>query len=196
MMRSATLIVFPCLFAAVLGLVAFGPVAVAADDAETQPLAERVKTRVANELPILGHRNWIVVADSAYPSQAREGIKTVYVGGDQLTVIGAVLEVLDTARHVQPKIYTDAELAHVPEADAPGIGQYRTRLAAMLGDRRPTAKPHIEIIEQLDETAKTFHVLLLKTDLTLPYTTVFMELDCGYWSEEKEARLRAALETK
>jgi hypothetical protein len=35
---------------------------------------------------------------------------------------------------------------------------------------------------------------VLKTNMTLPYTSVFIELDCGYWSPEAEARLRAAME--
>jgi hypothetical protein len=36
-------------------------------------------------------------------------------------------------------------------------------------------------------------VLILKTDLTLPYTSVFIELDCGYWGPEKEQALRAMM---
>jgi len=30
-----------------------------------------------DRLPLLGHRNWIVVADSAYPWQASAGIETI-----------------------------------------------------------------------------------------------------------------------
>lgn len=37
-------------------------------------------------------------------------------------------------------------------------------------------------------------ILVIKTDMTVPYTSVFVQLDCGYWSPEKEARLRRALE--
>ena len=39
----------------------------------------------------------------------------------------------------------------------------------------------------------TFRVLIIKTDMTLPYTSVFCELDCGYWSAAAEQRLREAL---
>ena len=28
-------------------------------------------------LPLFGHRNWIVVADAAYPAQCRPGIETI-----------------------------------------------------------------------------------------------------------------------
>jgi hypothetical protein len=31
---------------------------------------------------------------------------------------------------------------------------------------------------------------MVKTNLTLPYTSVFMELDCGYWKPESEAKMR------
>jgi len=152
---------------------------------------ERILKQV---LPKFGHRNWIVVADSAYPSQARQGITTVYVGGDQVAAVRAVLEAADAAKHVQPIIHVDAELEHVPDADAPGIDAYRRDLARLLGDRQRHSEPHEKIIEKLDQAAETFHVLIFKTDMTLPYTTVFLELDCGYWGAEKEARLRAATE--
>ena len=35
-------------------------------------------------LPLYGHRNWIVVADSAYPAQSKPGIETVVSGAGQL----------------------------------------------------------------------------------------------------------------
>ena len=53
--------------------------------------------------------------------------------------------------------------------------------------------PHEEIIALLDEAGRTFRIVLLKTTLALPYTSVFVRLDCGYWSAEAEAALRAAI---
>jgi hypothetical protein len=29
--------------------------------------------------------------------------------------------------------------------------------------------------------------------MTIPYTSVFFELDCGYWNAEAEVRLRQAM---
>ncbi len=52
---------------------------------------------------------------------------------------------------------------------------------------------HEQIIARLDQAAQVFRVLIIKTDLTIPYTTVFFELDCGYWSAEAEQRLRQAI---
>ena len=53
--------------------------------------------------------------------------------------------------------------------------------------------PHEQIIGKLDEAGKTFKVLLIKTPLTLPYTSVFFQLECGYWNAAAEKELRDAL---
>ena len=46
---------------------------------------------------------------------------------------------------------------------------------------------------QLDQAAKTFHVLIIKTNMTLPYTSVFLQLSASYWGDEEEQRLRQAI---
>jgi hypothetical protein len=153
------------------------------------------KDRLAKELPLLGHRNWIVVADSAYPAQTRAGIETIYAGGDHFEAVRAVLEAVDAARHVEAVPLVDAELRAVAESDAPGVAAFRQKLGRLLEGRPVKTMPHEEIIRQLDEAARLFRVLIIKTDMTVPYTTVFLQLECGYWSPEKEARLRQALES-
>ena len=151
------------------------------------------REKIDAQVPLLGHRNWIVIADSAYPWQTAPGIETVATNANQVEVIRAVLRVLHHAEHVRPTIYTDAELPHVPEADAKGITLYREELAKVLEGRAVQSLPHEQIIAKLDEAGKTFHVLLLKTTLTIPYTSVFLQLDCGYWNADAEKRLRDAL---
>lgn len=146
------------------------------------------------QLPLLGHRNWIVVADSAYPAQTSPGIKTIYVGGEQLDAVNKVLAAIGKVKHVRGTVLLDAELPHVPEKFAKGITDYRTGLKKALKGQKVTSLPHEKIIEQLDKAGQTYHVLLLKTDLTLPYTSVFIRLDCGYWSDEAEEQLRSAIE--
>ena len=83
--------------------------------------------------------------------------------------------------------------AKIPEADAPGIDKCRKDLAAILQGAQVKSAPHMEIIKRLDESSKLFNVTILKTDEILPYTSVFLELDCGYWDGDKETRLRASL---
>jgi hypothetical protein len=41
-----------------------------------------------------------------------------------------------------------------------------------------------------------FSILIIKSTMTIPYTSVFIELDCGYWDGEREATLRAAIQTE
>lgn len=151
------------------------------------------KARLKAELPLLGHRNWIVVADAAYPLQTAPGIETRYVDAEQLDVVRAVLSALAAAKHVQPVIYTDAELKYVPEAAAPGIGAYRDALGKLLAGRAVQSQLHERIIGQLDEAGLTFKVLILKTRHRQPYTSVFFQLDCGYWSPDAEKELRHAM---
>jgi len=148
------------------------------------------QAKLAEKLPVMGHRNWIVVADSAYPAQSRAGIETIATGKEQIETVKAVLKAMDDTHHVRPIIYLDRELQSVSEADAPGIGAYRRGLEMLLQERVVNSIPHEELIAKLDEAAKTFRVLILKTNSTLPYTSVFLELDCGYWSSEAEKRLR------
>jgi hypothetical protein len=52
---------------------------------------------------------------------------------------------------------------------------------------------HEELISMLDRASQTFSVTVIKTNMTIPYTTVFFELDCAYWNGDSEKRLRAAM---
>jgi D-ribose pyranose/furanose isomerase RbsD len=152
------------------------------------------KKQLQQQLPLLGHRNWIVVADSAYPLQTAPGIETIYVEADQLEVVKGVLAELAKTKHVKPTIYTDAELKHVAETNAPGITAYREGLGKVLTNQPVQVLPHEQIIGKLDEAGKTFKVLLIKTPLTKPYTSVFFQLECGYWNAEAEKQLRKAMQ--
>ena len=144
-------------------------------------------------LPVYGHRNWIVVADSAYPQQSNEGIETIVSGADQVDVLKDVLAALASSKHVRPIIYTDRELQFLPETDAPGVTEYRRQLAALVGDQKINVLPHEQIIKRLGEVSQSFRVLIIKTNMTVPYTSVFLQLDCAYWNADAEARLRATL---
>jgi len=148
---------------------------------------------LAERLPAYGHRNWIVVADSAYPAQARDGIETIVADADQLHVLEVVLEALAKSKHVTPIIHTDQELNYLDDAQVAGVEAYRERLAVMFKDKTVEALPHEKIIERLDEVSRTFRVLIIKTNMTVPYSTVFLQLDCAYWGPDAEKGLRAKM---
>jgi L-fucose mutarotase/ribose pyranase (RbsD/FucU family) len=162
----------------------------------TPPPAPDWRAEVKAKLPAFGHRNWIVVADSAYPSQSREGITTIVTGQSQTETLKDVMQLIGECKHVKPLIYEDKELEYVSEDDAKGVLAYRMELKSILKDASVNSEPHESIIAKLDESAKTFNVIILKTDMTLPYTSVFINLDCAYWDDDKQARLKKAMTKK
>jgi L-fucose mutarotase/ribose pyranase (RbsD/FucU family) len=151
------------------------------------------KTVLDSKLRLFGHRNWIVIADAAYPAQSAPGITTILAAGEHVDVVRTVIEAIAAAKHLKTNIYADRELELVIEPDAPGIERLREKLTGVVRWSDVRSIPHEEIIRKLDEAARRFEVLILKTGLTIPYTSVFLELDCGYWSAEAEARLRRAV---
>ena len=151
------------------------------------------RTRLADAMPLLGHRNWILVVDSAYPLQTSPGIETIETNVGQIEVVRAVLAAINRSPQVRPVVLMDAELPFVTDEDAPGVTTYRSEVMPMLQDYSVEQRPHEKIIADLDEAGKTFHVLVLKTNMTIPYTSVFIRLDCKYWSADQEKRLRAKM---
>ncbi len=144
-------------------------------------------------LSLFGHRNWVVIADSAYPAQSRPGIETIASGAGQIEVARTVSGAIAASKHVRANVYLDQELQFVAERDAPGVSRYRTQLAELLKSAKTATLPHEQIIAKLDQTAQTFRVLIIKTELTIPYTSIFFELDCSYWSADAEQRLRQSM---
>ncbi len=156
-------------------------------------LAPLWEAKFLADLPALGHRNWIVVADAAFPLQISPGMEVVVSNEDHFAVLEKVLKALSQAKHVRPKVYLDKELDYVPEALAPGMDACRKRLKDALAGLDPKPVLHEELIARMDQVARTFKILMIKTNLTQPYTTVFMELDCGYWGPDAEAKMRALM---
>jgi D-ribose pyranose/furanose isomerase RbsD len=151
------------------------------------------EVRLNEALPFLGHRNWIVIADSAYPLQSREGIETIIANTDQVRVLRHVLAVLDNSKHVRPIVYLDKELSFLNDDAVLGIGPYKASVEDLTRNREAHSLPHEEIIHMLDEAGQTFHVLIIKTNMVMPYTSVFLQLDCAYWGPDAEKKLRAAM---
>jgi hypothetical protein len=154
------------------------------------------KKLLAQRLPLLGHRNWIGVVDAAYPWQTAPGLETVATGAAHLVVLKTVLDAVHRTAHVRALVRLDAELSVLSEDAAPGVDSLRQKMNTLLTGADVETIPHEKIIARLDAAARLFHVLLFKTTLTLPYTSVFLELDCGYWSSASEKVLRTALSHK
>lgn len=148
------------------------------------------KSEVAAELPLLGHRNWILVVDSAYPLEVSPGIQTIETGAPQLAVARFVLDDIEQSVHVTPDIYMDAELPFVSDQDAPDTSAYRRAAQDLLHNYQIISEPHEKLLARIADAGNTFHILVLKTNGTVPYSSIFIRLDCKYWTNDAEQRLR------
>lgn len=151
------------------------------------------QAKVAQVLPLLGHRNWILIVDSAYPLQSSPGIETIDTHAPLTLVLRVVLGEIENSEHVRPDISMDAELPFVADHDAPGVEQYRANIADLLHAYPVQSLPHGQLIDTVDRDSRTFQVLVLKTNSTIPYSSVFIHLKARYWSDEAEARTRARM---
>jgi hypothetical protein len=157
------------------------------------PSAPTWRDKVDQSLPLLGHRNWILIVDSAYPLQSSAGVETIETDASQMEVAHYLLSAVHHSIHVRSEIMMDAELPFVPEQDAPGVTAYRAEIAKLLAGAPIDSVPHEQLIARVDEAGKTMRVLILKTRMTVPYSSLFIRLNCKYWSDDAEKRMRAAM---
>ncbi|TQO39588.1 RbsD/FucU transport protein family protein [Arenibacter algicola] len=152
------------------------------------------RIEVEQKLKEYGHRNWIVVADAAYPKQSNPAIETITIDTDQLEAVAYISELIERSTHVDANIFVDKEMTFVAEKNATGIETYRNSLDSLLNGSPVKRMLHEDIIKELDKSAELFHILILKTNMTIPYTSVFFQLECGYWNAQSEGALRSAME--
>jgi D-ribose pyranose/furanose isomerase RbsD len=151
------------------------------------------KALVQSRLPLYGHRNWIVVADSAFPVYAAPGIETIVVKEDLPSVLRYVASSISSSHHVRATVFLDQELQFIDERDYPGVSQLRKQIMAPFSKGQVSSIPHTEVMTRIDEAGKTFRILFIKTTATIPYTSVYMRLDCGYMSDDVERKIRTAM---
>ena len=152
------------------------------------------KTLLAQRLTTYGHRNWIIVADSAFPAYSEAGIETIVVDQDLPSVLDYVVNAISSSKHVRATAFLDQELQFVREDDYPGVMQLRQRIKGALNKATVSTIPHSEVLSKIDAAGKTFRILFIKTNATVPYTSVYMRLDCGYMTDEVERRIREDVE--
>ena len=150
------------------------------------------KSALDKKLPLLGHRNWILVVDKAFPLQTGEGIEVIYTGEKLLPVLSRVLSEIEKADHIKPTVYTDKELNYLNNDLVEGIEKYKDSLKQTLPDNTQSML-HDSVFTKIKEASQLFHTLVLKTDQTMAYSSVFIELGCDYWPAEKENILRSKM---
>ncbi|PSL47825.1 hypothetical protein CLV51_102685 [Chitinophaga niastensis] len=159
---------------------------------ESKPMAAMSTTAWQSQLdsllPLLGHRNWIIVADKAFPLQSATGMVYINTNASLPEVVDYTIKKLGAGTHVSPILYTDKELAYIPGAE-----HYRDTLQSIFKGYNVQSLLHDSVFAKMDKTASLFKVVVLKTNTTIAYSSVFINLDCKYWSAAKEQQLRAAM---
>jgi hypothetical protein len=145
------------------------------------------------QLQLSGHRNWILVVDKAFPQQP--GMHIINTNEKLLPVLESVLKKISASTHVKPIIYNDAELQFITDSLAPGAEAYKVQLEKVLNGAVAQPLLHDTVFVRMDKAAKLFSITVLKTEEVIPYSSVFLELDCAYWGGEKEKQLRELMKS-
>ena len=146
--------------------------------------------RFKDLIPMLGHRNWILVVDGAYPLQSSAAMEVISTGDTLPSVLGEVMNEIGSAKHIRPIIYKDIELDVLSDELCPGVDQLKIEIHDKLAGFSVQDILHDDVFSKLDKASQLFSILVLKTDCCIPYSSIFIELDCGYWSANQEAQLR------
>lgn len=153
------------------------------------------KEKLNEILPLLGHRNWILIVDKSFPLQSTVGTISLNTGDPLTEVLTYTLSRIAATSHVKPIIYMDRELEYMTENLSAGAEELKARMEMIFRQAgyKPDTIPHEEVFGRLEAASKLFQVVILKTECRIPYTSVFLELDCGYWDSDRETTLRAMM---
>jgi hypothetical protein len=105
-----------------------------------------------------------------------------------------VLQAIDQTQHVKPNIYLTRELRSMSNDAAPGIDELRAKLKESLHEMETTSLEQESLMTLLADANRSFDVLIIRTTSALPYSSVFIELQPGYWDAEAEQKLRERME--
>ena len=148
------------------------------------------QSQFTSHLPRLGHRNWIVVADAAYPEQSAPGVTVIVADSPLDEALRFVLTTIQEAGHVTPKVLLDRELGFLTDDLCPGVNALRASIKFEIGQLPTSEAPHEIVLEKLNMEGANYSVFVIKTNSMIPYTSVFLQLECGYWNADREKLLR------
>lgn len=145
---------------------------------------------IDNEVAALGASNWIIVTDASFPTPAQAGAHTIVSPVSLPQTLEQILQSIESTGHVKPRFYVTRESQTITEEYAPGIDAMRQQRDQALHGHEKQVLPHRSLDILKDSASKGFRVLLVKTQTTLPYTSVYIELESGYWDGDSESALR------
>ena len=144
----------------------------------------------------LGYRNWIVIAEASFPAQNRPGLRQVTAAATVPEVTDYVLQALERTENLRPQVYVTREMRSVENDFAPGMDDFRDRIKNSLHGHETTELEQQSLITLMEDANRSFEVLVIRTQTALPYSSVFMELQPGYWDADSETRLRDRIQSE
>jgi hypothetical protein len=181
--------ILPCLGISITALMFQGCALLSQDEALWKSAVNRQSAQ-------LGFRNWIVVAEASFPAFSRTGVHQVPANVEIPEALDYVLQAIDQTQHVKPNIYLTRELRSMSNDSAPGIDELRERLETSLHGLENTSLEQDSLMTLLTDANRSFDVLIIRTTSALPYGSVFIELQPGYWDAEAEQQLRERMESE
>ena len=152
------------------------------------PFKESWQQQFDEQLQLSGHRNWILVVDKAFPKQP--GMQIIHTNQKLLPVLEEVLKKIQQSIHVKPIIYNDAELSYITDSMVKDVSQFKQQFKKIVGNATVQPLLHDSVFVRMDRASRLFSITVLKTEEIIPYSSVFLELDCAYWNGNKEHVLR------
>jgi D-ribose pyranose/furanose isomerase RbsD len=142
----------------------------------------------------LGFRNWIVIAEASFPAYSRSGVHQVTAQSEIPEVLAHVLQTIDQTQHVKPNVYLTRELRSMNNDSAPGIDELKKKNDQFLAGMEVASLDQESLMSLIADANRSFDVLIIRTTSALPYSSVFLELQPGYWDAESEQQLRARID--
>ena len=163
----------------------------ASGDSISQQWIKLFKERLA----LQGHRNWILVVDKAFPLQSARGMTIINSSQELPIALNLVMTEISYSTHVKPILYTDTEFRYITEDLAPGTDKLKKNLELVLKKYPLNSMLHEAVFSKIDSVSQLFNVLVIKTESLVPYSSVFIQLDCAYWDSNREAKLRKIIKS-
>ncbi|MFT4176323.1 MAG: hypothetical protein QM627_06670 [Luteolibacter sp.] len=152
------------------------------------------QSAIDRQVQQLGYRNWIIIAEASYPAQNRHGLRQVTTNKEIPEVVDYVLQAMERTENVRPRIYVTREVRSLENDFAPGIDHFRNTVKNSMHGHETTELDQQSLITLTQDANRSFDVLVIRTPTALPYSSVYMELQPGYWDSDSESRLRQRIE--
>lgn len=105
------------------------------------------------KLPLLGHRNWVLVVDKAFPLQSAKGLTVINTGEQLPDVLQYVMGSISTSTHVKPTVFTDLEFAQITEDLSPGVDSLKKSISILLKNYPQNTLLHNDVFAKLDSAS-------------------------------------------